>query len=301
MSKYIKKDHAQEFTDLVISMLESGETMPWTKPWTSANGHSNAINKKAYSGINTFILMLAAHKNEFSSPYWATYNQIKEQGGQVKKGSKGTTITFFKPLEVADDNAKDGKKMIALRKFFTVFNLDQVEGFEVQEEEAINAEQSEDERKTALESHLFLFAEKAGIKYRVEGSRAYYSPVTDIVNMPTNFKDVGGYCGTLAHEFIHSTGHKKRLNRFNDTDTNTKDHKEEYAKEELVAELGAGLMCGMFGIDSELDNHVSYLQSWLKALRNDKEFIFKAGSAAQKAINFIADTVADEKELKEVA
>jgi len=297
MKKYIKKDHAQEFTDLVISMLESGKVAPWRKPWSSANGYCNAITKHSYTGVNVFMLMLSAEKNGFSSPYWATYKQVTEAGGQVIKGSKGTTITFYKSLEIEDETAADGKKFVPMRKFFTVFNLDQIEGLEIAPETSIFAEKTEDERKTALENHLFLFAEKAGIDYKVEGDRAYYSPVADLVKMPTNFKDLGGYCGTLTHEFIHSTGHKSRLDRFKDTaGISTKEHREEYAKEELVAELGAGLLCGMFGITSELENHVSYLASWLKALKNDKEFIFKAASAAQKAINFIADAVAAEEE-----
>lgn len=289
MSKYVSKDHAQLFTNQVIELLESGKQAPWSKPWSNENGICNAITKRPYNGINVFILMFAAQENGFTSDYWATFKQIKAAGGTVKKGSTGTGITFFKELEKEDENGD--KKKIFVRSFFTVFNLDQTEGLEIETETPTFAELSTDARKVALENHLFAFAKAENIGYEMDGSEAYYSPVADRVKMPVQFKEVGGYCGTLAHEFVHSTGHGKRLNRFGEGSLSTKMHHAEYAQEELVAEMGAGLLCGMFGITSELENHVSYLASWLKALRNDKDFIFKAASQAQKAVDFIAAAV----------
>lgn len=289
MTKYVSKDYAQLFTNQVIELLESGQPAPWSKPWSNENGICNAITKRAYTGVNVFILMVSAIENGFSSSCWATFNQIKEAGGTVKKGSIGTPITFFKEIEKEDDDGE--KTKIFVRSFFTVFNLEQTEGLNVEIAAPIFAELSTDARKIALENHLFAYAKAENIGYEMEGSEAYYSPVADRVKMPVMFKEIGGYCGTLAHEFVHSTGHGKRLDRFGEGSLSTKMHRAEYAQEELVAEMGAGLLCGMFGITSELENHVSYLASWLKALRDDKDFIFKAASQAQKAVDFIAAAV----------
>lgn len=296
MSKYVSRDYAQEFTNKVISILEGGEVAPWRKPWKSAggNGFRNLKTNRPYSGVNVFILMVSAWENGFSSPYWLTLKQAGEMGGKVKKGSHGTPITFFKEHGIEDKDTGE-EKTIFFRKFFTVFNLDQIEGIEIEPAGVVGEESSDDENKLSLESYLSDFSRVAGIGYRVGGSVASYSPSLDLIRMPDNFTSVSGYCGTLAHEYIHSTGHKNRLNRFTDAALNTAEYRAEYAAEELVAELGAGLLCGSFGIEGELENHASYLAGWLKALKGDKEFIFRAASAAQKAVNFIADTVESSK------
>jgi len=294
MAKYVSKDYAQAFTDRVIEILESGKKLPWSKPWASQGGYRNAITQRPYSGVNVFILMLSAELQGFKSEQWATFKQISEAGGKVKKGSVGTQIAYFNAVEVEDRDTKE-RKNIFVRKFFTVFNAEQVEGIEFTDETPVYAEHSDDERKLALENHLFAYAKNEGIAFNTGGDRAYYYPAGDAVQMPNYFKDVAGYCGVLAHEFIHSTGNQKRLDRFGEGALKTLEHREEYAQEELVAEMGAGLLCGMFGIESRIDNHVSYLASWLRALKNDKEFIFKAASQAQKAIDFIANAVAQEE------
>ena len=100
----------------------------------------------------------------------------------------------------------------------------------------------------------------------------------------SNFKDNEGYYSTLFHEMTHWTGHKDRLNRFNKFDI------EDRAYEELIAEIGASFLCAEFGIIPNIENNTSYIASWLKALSDDKNFIFKASHEATKASNFILNT-----------
>jgi antirestriction protein ArdC len=115
----------------------------------------------------------------------------------------------------------------------------------------------------------------SGAEIREGGNRAFFSPGHDFVQMPTfaQFLDVGAYLATLAHELTHWTGHKSRLDRLKLTPFGTP----EYAREELVAEIGAAFICARLGIAGEhIDNHAAYLASWLKVLRGDKRAIFKA-------------------------
>lgn len=297
-SKTTRKDHAQEFANVVIGLLEKGDLSAFRMPWVGGVAHQNLVSKKPYRGTNTFILAVAAHVNNFSSPYWMTIKQANELGGKVKKGSKGTAITHFTQYEKKDEiDPKTGEAKIGFsRKFFTVFNADQVEGIELPEAAPVFAERTLDEKSADLVSYIMDYRENQGIALNV-GDSAYYSPVADSVTMPENFYSCDGYAAVLAHEFIHSTGHQKRLNRFEGNEVKFSNRREEYAFEEIITELAAGTMCTMFGIESRHDQHASYIDSWVKALRNDKEYIFKAASQSQKAIDFISSCV-EEKESK---
>lgn len=132
------------------------------------------------------------------------------------------------------------------------------------------------------------YTNKPKIHNRQE-NKAFYSPLLDIVNIPsiTKHKNAESYYSTLFHELIHSTGHKNRLNRFHDNKDNNFGSKD-YSKEELIAEIGASMLCGESGIVNEtIDNSVSYLDSWIKQLENDSTLIVKAAAQAQKACNYI--------------
>ena len=130
-----------------------------------------------------------------------------------------------------------------------------------------------------------------------ETDRAYYSPSTDVVNVPkmTQFSIIGEYYSTLFHEMTHSTGHSSRLNRLNDESTNF--GSEVYSKEELVAEMGSAFLLNRVGIDSKeaFRNSVAYIQGWSKALRNDRNLFVSAASKAEAAVNYIINGKEDEK------
>ncbi len=126
----------------------------------------------------------------------------------------------------------------------------------------------------------------------------HYTPELDYIGIPSksSFDTSGNYYSTLAHEMAHSTGHKSRLDRVGVSGSERT--KLIYSFEELIAELSAVFTTKHLGIDGNLENHASYINSWLAAMRNDKKFIFKAASQAQKATEFILKRMAKQDELK---
>lgn len=264
-------------TEKVVESLKKG-VVPWNRPWR-VTGHRNMISKKGYRGINPFLLDLKGYK----SPFWMTFNQAKGLGGNVKKGEKGTMVVFWKMLKKADANGVE--KNIPLLRYYTVFNLEQTEGIDPKnipaDEKRAHAPIADAEKVVAE------FADKPPVSHG--GDRACYAPLSDKIEMPhpENFKTGEGYYRTLFHEFGHSTGHAKRLAR--------KDHtaffggKEDYAKEELVAEMTSAFLAGECQFTETVNNEdtVAYIGNWLKALNNDPTMVVSAAGQAQKAADYI--------------
>lgn len=262
----------QIVTDRIVKKLEQG-VVPWRKPWI--NGV--AVNWKTqlpYRGINVMLL---------EPGEYATKKQIIEAGGKLKKNARFDIVVFWKWIEVEDEETGEVKQIPFLR-YYKVYEINsQVEGLE-------------SKQKIKEFNHDPIEAAEAVIKGYVGGpdityssGKACYYPLIDTVNVPPlkHFEDVNQYYSTFFHELVHSTGHEKRLNRpgitkyaaFGD---------ETYSKEELVAELGAAMLCGHTGIDnSTLDQSASYIQSWLRKLKNDKTLIIQAAAQAQKAADYI--------------
>lgn len=285
-------DVAQEVTNSIIKAIEGGEVKPWKNPMIGGGFVRNKISQKSYRGINIFLLWISTYKNNFASSEWLTYRQAQELGGNIKKGEKGTRIVFFKMLELEDRTTKEIKK-IPCKKFYTVFNAAQTEGIKFdtpQPADILNSESLE-----VMNNYLLPYFESERIQFTTEMTGAYYSPSTDSININEAFVSADEFAATLCHETIHSTGHKDRLDRFSGVDNKTEFKLEAYAKEELTAELGCAIVCAMLGITSTYENHVSYIDSWLKNLKSDKNFIFQAAGQAQKAIDFI-EGKAEEKE-----
>jgi len=281
-------DLQQQVTDQIVAILESGAS-PWVKPWSSdgASGmpHNHSTGK-AYQGINVLILWAAGCERGFTSSAWLTYKQAQAAGGQVRKGEKGTAITFYKPIKVEKEGEE---KTIPLMKTFTVFNTDQIDGLEVEVPEDQPKVFTADQKTDSAVRLFECYTERAGIDFSTGGDRAFYSPSHDTIKMPerAEFTKESGYAATLLHEAVHSTGHKNRLDRFKDTTKNG------YAFEELVAEIGAAFLCCDLGITNEMEQHASYIDSWLKALKNDRTLIFKAAAKASKAYELITQPDAE--------
>lgn len=275
-------DLQQQVTDQIVAILESG-TSPWVKPWgsTAATGmpHNHGTGK-AYQGINVLILWAAAAERGFTSSAWLTYKQAQAAGGQVRKGEKGTTITFYKPIQIEKEGEQ---KTIPMMKTFTVFNTDQIDGLEVAITDEQPKEFTADERTEAAVRLFECYRERTGVGFVNAGYSASYTPMHDTIQMPERqgFTKESGYAATLLHEAVHSTGHRDRLDRFKDTS------KKGYAFEELVAEIGAAFLCCDLGITNEMEQHASYIDSWLKALKDDRTLIFKAAAKASKAYELI--------------
>lgn len=259
-------------TNQIIEKLEKG-TVPWRKPFQSAQA-VNWKTQKPYRGINTMLL---------DAGEYATFKQIKEAGGSVKKGEKSHIVVFWKWIDVEEKESEETKKVPFLR-YYRVFEINtQVEGLdskrEVVEYSHNPIERAEEIRAGFIHSPT----------YSSMPGRAYYKPSTDHINVPSikEFENVHEYYSTLFHEMIHSTGHQDRLNREGIISLNMFGD-ESYSKEELVAEMGASMLCGVAGIDNEtIDNSASYIQSWLRALKNDHTLVVKASQQAQKATDYI--------------
>ncbi len=271
----------QIVTEKIIEKLESA-VVPWRKPWRT-ECPANLISQREYNGLNRILLA----SDGFSSRFWLTFNQCQKLGGSVKHGEKSSIVTFWKRntytkknQETGDDETRQG----FLLRYFRVFNLDQTEGIK----EALGLTESP-ERVPNIGVCDAIVRDMPSRPPIVASDHAWYSPIADQVGIPAREKFTSSeeYYSTLFHELVHSTGHKSRLHR-EQFDNPVRFGSESYSKEELVAELGASMLCGVSGISPRvLDNSASYLHSWIARLRGDSRLIVSAASHAQKAADFI--------------
>lgn len=263
-------------TEQILAQLEKGE-IPWRKPWRTLPP-ANLISKKPYRGINVFLLALQG----YGSQYWLTFNQAKQLGGNIRRGEHGTKIVFWKfssfETETADGETEERKS--AMLRYYTVFNLEQTEGLKalLTLPPASPIESAEEIVKGMPNPPAF-----------EQDAQAAYIPSRDVVTMPSRTAFIGQteYYSTLFHELIHSTGHAKRLGR-EGFDAPQKFGSDTYSREELIAEMGSAMLCGVAGIEqSTLDNSAAYLRGWMNRLRGDSRLVISAASAAQKAADYI--------------
>jgi antirestriction protein ArdC len=278
-----------EITEKIIEKLEAGlATGEWTPPWHDRLGlPHNATTGKHYSGGNIIALWITEIDREYPTSDWATYRQWDAIGAQVRKGEKAThLIKWVEPSGKRDRAAHgdDAKKPRLVPVGFSVFNAAQVDGY------VAPAQAPRDEITPIEHAEAFFAATGSKVTQHNEG-RAFYSPGGDYIVLPpiADFKSAEGYYATLAHEHVHWTGAKSRLDREGITTTGITKTREQYAFEELIAELGSAFLGAVLGITPELrDDHVQYLRSWLTALKNDNKLLFKAATGAQKAVDFLA-------------
>lgn len=285
------KDGYAEITAKVVEALERG-VVPWQRPWRHVTGagigSANLRSKRPYRGINVLLLAIAEAANGYERPWWVTFKQAKELGGSVRRGEKGTSIYFFKPI-VVEDEETGKKKTIPLLRSFTVFNVDQCDGLEAKVPAPVETETTRVERIDQAERIVAGFLAAGGPSYSERPSdRAYYSPGADAVVVPERDQFVNGetFYSTVFHELAHSTGHKSRLDR---EELGGSFGSKPYAREELVAELGASFLRGEAGIngEAELDQSAAYIASWLKSLADDPKLVVWAAGRAQKAADLI--------------
>jgi antirestriction protein ArdC len=286
-------DTYQEVTDAVIKALEEG-TVIWQCPWNQVGLPKNITTNVNYRGWNLFLLNFHATIKEYPTPYYITYKQANQLKGSIKKGEKGIRIIYWATVELknrqSDTNAQPADeatkpRTIMVPKTYTVFNIAQTEGIEFPYFEA--EERSEAEKIEACENIIANMPNKPTI--RKNGTNAYYQPSTDTVVVPSlkRCKSNEGYYSTLFHELAHSTGHESRLNRKELIESEGFGSKT-YAKEELTAEMTAAFLSAITGIgQATIDNSAAYIESWLKALKNDKTLIIKAAAQAHRATDYI--------------
>ena len=286
-----KRDHRQEVTDSIIKMLEDG-VAPWQKPWAGAGMPLNPTTDRAYRAGNAIHLMATGMSRGYEDPRWMTYKQAADNGWQVRKGEKGTHIEFWEVKDRSQDKEagndqnpsdaaaeKNGRRMI--HRVYTVFNAKQIDG--------VPALAREDRTPfEAVQSGERILANSGARIAHDQRDSAFYNQASDSIHLPPKdaFKDAPGYYGTALHELAHWTGHPSRLDRstlmgsYRFGDLN-------YAKEELRAELASVFIAAEVGVPHDPANHAAYVGSWIKALKEDKNEIFRAAHDASTATDFV--------------
>jgi antirestriction protein ArdC len=295
------RDFRQEATDNIVQMLERG-VAPWQKPWepgaSSFGIPFNPTSDRAYRGGNAIHLMATGLQRGYEDPRWMTYKQASENGWQVRRGEKGTQIEFWEAKEASDKtqlspsarggdastangNNAGAEKSRFIHRVYTIFNAQQIDGIPPYTPKQLTA------FEVVQAGEQILNNSGANIAHD-QADRAFYSRSQDSIHLPPKdaFKDAAGYYGTALHELAHWTGHPSRLDR----STLTESYRfgdVNYAKEELRAELASVFLAAQRGIPHSPEQHASYVNSWIGALKRDKNEIFRAAHDASKATDFI--------------
>lgn len=289
-------------TNQIVEALEEVDSNNWECPWNQFSQlPRNADSGRRYSGVNVLVLWSVAMSRGYETQDWFTYKGAQRNGGQVKKGEKGTKIVYWRFIKKPNlraagltkeqydnlskqDKADVPKKSIPLCKTFTVFNRAQCKGLPKPETTEV---------KSNHEIDAFIESLDADIR---RGPMAAYSPTEDRIVLPprSDFKSSDSFYATAFHELAHWTGHKDRLDR----DLSSRFGDGSYAFEELVAELSTAFICADFGIKSDVQSP-EYIKHWLEKMKEDKYAVFTASREAKEAADFLHEA-AEAQELQEV-
>jgi antirestriction protein ArdC len=274
-------------TEKIINLLEAG-IVPWRRPWTSTGLPRNLVSKKPYRGLNFFLLSAS----KYVSPFWLTLHQANQLGGHVRKGEESTVVIYWKIDDVkqrpedGEESEEKTRRRFLLRQY-RVFNLEQCELPKAVLDKLPKTETHQNDPIDAVEKII------AGMPNPPEivraGSKAFYSPITDRVTLPPRELFVSAHeeSATKLHEYSHSTGSPKRLDRKSITEA-APFGSPTYSLEELVAELSAAYLCAEAGIsNSVVENQAAYVSGWLKKCRDDRRLLIHAAVLAQRAADFI--------------
>ena len=304
-------------TDKVISMFKNAKASDYHRAWKDDAFFIpiNFDSKKPYRGVNRLLLQeRIGFAGAFRNPYFLTFNQIKKHGGRLKKGTRGYEVVYYSIRYIVPADKNTGRKAysstnahkvidfidkhklsedivtrIPMIRYYNVYNGASIEGIDFRLDKLQIGRAVPDTAPENQAAALIVenYPNPPAIKH--EGNQAYYSPSGDYVKMPKKeqFDSINDYYRTLFHELTHSTGHEKRLDR----GINLMLEKDDYAKEELVAEFGAVFLSAWAGIMwYNNKNHASYLKGWNSAIKeaeNDNKFLMKAASLAQAATDYI--------------
>lgn len=300
-----KKPYHERVAEEVIKALEEG-TAPWIKPWEPGqqpDRPTNALTGKPYRGWNSVYLSMLQQGEDNR---WCTYKQAKELGAQVNKGEKGSVVQYWQFRERKLLKDEQGKPILDAKgekqyrnielerpKVFhaVVFHASQIDGLPPLPP---RKEQPEWERHAAAEN--LLEASGASIHHD-QNDRAFYRQSTDQIHMPERgqFPTPDNYYATALHELGHWTGHPSRLDR----DLSHPFGSEGYAKEELRAEMASYMLGSELGIGHDPGQHTAYIGSWIKALKEDPQELFRASRDAQQIMDFVQGLVQEQEQEQE--
>jgi antirestriction protein ArdC len=280
-----------------VAAAMAKDSYKWKKSWIEAGSPFNYSTGEAYSGVNFLSLNFAMIDKGYKHNQWLTFKQLKTLGGDIKNNSWNYIYKFGK-VNVVDENKKpvvDSKGKQKSRNYFRCFVVYNIENTTLEANVALMAKKSTQYSVDSI--NQFLNKVDVTIKHgSVHG--CYYSPSGDYVQMVNkeNFIDTQHanatehYYSVLFHELVHATGHEKRLNRFENTKSmKFLEGKQHYAYEELVAELGSMLFASKYNLSVEStvrEDHIAYLQSWIKALRSEDGTKLLTSAAAKAAAAF---------------
>lgn len=326
----------ERFSEMMISRMQQMEASDWQMGWLTNTYCGNPVNLsgREYNGINSFFLFLIMMEEEkFKYPIFATFNQIKALGANVNKGEKSFPVLFWSiSYKDKDGNriteeqyngfSSDRKETCDTQPFlksYNVFNLSQTNLEEVNPKAMSKLKEKfsfKDKEELPTDTNGMYINEKIDcmlqkqnwvcpIHYDKYSNGAFYRVCSDEITIPLKsqfkrgkteeeiFNDGQEYYSTLVHEMVHSTGHKSRLDRGFETEKGEKD----YAREELVAELGSALVGNILGFSSRIiDNNAAYLSAWVKRLKKQPKFILSVLSDVNKAVKMVLDVISNGKD-----
>ena len=304
----------REFGDKIADQIKRG-VAPWQKPWKGGERAlpGNFSTGKPYTGGNSIYLAVAGIDKGFGDNRWGTYKQIEAAGGQVRKGERGTKVLFFerqyrKPVKDQDGKPKrdeKGKQVyehlerpVPFVRQYTVFNVEQAQGLELPPQ----SKRAAPDWQVHRDAEAVIRASGVPMQH-VSGDRAYYSLNEDRVTLPerNQFATANGYYQTAMHELGHATGHPDRMNRESLKNGMGEGFgSEEYAREELRAEISAMMTGESVGVGHDPQRGAAYVENWLKVLDKEPAEIYKASSEAQRMTDYLVTpmrerSVADDK------
>lgn len=325
----------QKFSDMLIARMEQMKESKWKKGWTDGRtaqfGLPQNLVGRPYTGSNAFLCQIHTTMEHYRMPVYLTIKQIRDAGGMIKKGEH--SIPIFKwDLRIKD---KDGKKLsesdyrnmtkeeqaeCTVRPYLKVYNewnIDQTNLEEVNKEKydailkRFKSEPIKDEvgmyKNKAFDNLLKEQSWVCPIEYEKFNESAFYSPKRDQIVVPSKkqfnisntpedvFKDGMEFYGTTIHEMAHSTGHESRLGRDGIVKID-QFGSDQYAKEELVAELTSALIGNAMGFDSRIrENNIAYLQNWIGSLKKDPKFLKSVMSDVNKSSKMVLEHIDEQR------
>lgn len=275
-----KDEFRRKLTTKLIEAISNG-TAPWQRPWSGIPRQlpHNPITGKPYRGANSLWLSM----QDFPDSRWMTYKQASENGWQVRKGEKGTLIEYWKVFEdrkiEKEDSSTITRVPLERPQVFraVVFNAAQIDNIPPVKDTSNGWKPEQAAEELLKRSGAFIRHDQS--------HRAFYRPASDSIHLPQRhqFHSAHGYYATAIHELGHWTGHQTRLKR----DLSGSYGSENYAKEELRAELAAYFVCTSLGLPNNVEHHASYVDSWCRLLQYDPNEIFRAARDASKIQDFL--------------
>jgi antirestriction protein ArdC len=294
MKPELKKALYAEVTASLVEQMENGIAV-WQQPWVVSKAFQphNPVTKTVYKGFNRLYLgHLQCDVYQSNDPRWYTMNNVKSiDGAQVVKGSKSTIVVYnqLKKFEKENDTEDIDIRQVWLTQYYRVFHASQITGLpEYDAEEDVVEQPDADEMYSGIPA-MQTWCDENLAAFGHVGNRAYYTPSLDSITMPPmeSFKRLSWYGQTLAHEIVHATGAEKRLNRLEKGGFGT----DTYAKEELVAEFGAAMLCGALSIPADMEQSAAYMKGWAAKCKEEPGLLISAANAAEYAVDFIIEDV----------